>query len=412
VELRERLAVGEEQLAEALCGLKSRANISETCIISTCNRTEVYAVTASREDDAALVEFLAEYGGISLEDLGACVYSRPGHHAVAHLFEVACGLDSMALGETQILGQIRGAYCVACDCHSTATVLNNLFQRAIAVGKRVRTETAISRGSFSIGSAAVDLARFVFRSLHGRSALLLGAGKMSDLAARHLRADGVERLLVCSRTPEKVERLVEELDGEAVPVDKFEEAIHGVDVVISSTSTREPIITRELMERVMAARARTPIFLIDIAVPRDVEPEVAQLDGVFLYNIDDLKLLVDRSRSDREAEVAKVRAIIDQETADFMADLRSLEAVPVIRELRDKLESVYLSEWQRCSTRLTHLSEEDREVIRKAMKSAVTKLAHDPILRMKDYAANGGAAKLDVARELFGLKNEDDDQDR
>lgn len=406
VEMREKLAVDEGKLGSALTRLRSRGHISEACILSTCNRTEVYAVTHTRADDETLVSFLADYGGVGREELADCVYRRPGHHAVKHLFEVACGLDSMAIGETQVLGQVRDAYCIASDTASTGAVLDNLFQRAIAVGKRARTETEISRGAFSIGAAAVALAKFVFGDLKGRKALLLGAGEMSKLAATHLQANGVDKVYIASRTPAKVEKLVSELGGEAISMRHFEEALREVDVVISSTSSRRPVITRQLMERVLPLRACAPIFLIDIAVPRDIEPEVAGLDGVFLYNIDDLQFLVDRCKAEREAEVERVRAIIDEEVESYMAYLRTLEAVPLIKQLRDKFDSVHDSELERCLSRLGHLSEQDQEVVRKAIKSVVNKLTHDPVLRIKEYAANGGSSKLDIVRELFGLDTE------
>lgn len=407
VELRERLAVDESDLERALYELGSHPRVSEACIISTCNRTEIYAVTRSRVDDTLLMEFLLERAGVEHSEMESCIYIHPGHHAVQHLYEVACGLDSMVLGETQILGQIKNAYCVAGDSHSTGNILNNLFQKAIAVGKRARTETAISSGAFSIGAAAVELARFVFGNLRGRRALLLGAGKMSRLAATHLASNGVEKIYVASRTPAKVEELVNELGGEPVEMERFEEALTHVDVVISSTSAKQAIITRELMEHVMTRRpCSSPIFLIDIAVPRDIEPSVADIEGVFLYNIDDLTFMVDHSRVEREKEVEKVRAIIEEEVSEFMEYLRTLEAMPLIKQLRDKFEAVYLAEWERCNIRLSHLSEEERECVRKSIKSAVTKLTHDPILRMKEYAVNGGKDKLDIVRELFGLTTE------
>ncbi|MCE5198928.1 MAG: glutamyl-tRNA reductase [Armatimonadota bacterium] len=406
VELRERLAVDEGEIGVALNKLKSNPRIDEACVVSTCNRTEIYVVAHSKNEDDLLLDFLADYGRVERSDLDACAYCYPGHHAAKHLFEVASGLDSMALGETQILGQIKSAYCIADGSCSTGRILNNLFQRAITVGKRARTETRISSGAFSIGAAAVELARFVFGSLNGRTALLIGAGKMSKLATTHLKANGVEKVYVCSRTPARVESLVEELGGEAVEMEHLDDALCRADVVISSTSSREPVITMEHMQRVMESRPCAPIFLIDIAVPRDVEPEVAGMKGVFLYNIDDLRFLVDRSASERESEADKVREMISEETASFMEYIRTLEAVPLIKQLRAKFESVYVSEWERCSSKLDHLSDHDLECIRKAIKSAVTKLTHDPILRMKDYAANGGSQKLDLVRELFGLEQD------
>ena len=353
-----------------------------------------------------MIAFLANYGKIELDEAREHIYCLSGHRAVRHLFEVASGLDSMALGETQILGQIKNAYCIADGYKSTRGVLNNLFQKAIAVGKRARSETRISTGAFSIGAAAAQLAKFVLGNLKGRKAFLVGAGDMSKLAATHLRANGIGKIYISNRTRANVEGLAQELGAEVVDFDCFEEALGKVDIVISSTGSRRPIITKSRMAKAMAQRSNAPVFMIDIAVPRDIEESAAELNGVFVYNIDDLQYMVDRCKAEREAEIGKVQAIIDEETAEFTAYLRTLEAVPLIKELREKFEAVYAVEWERCSTRLSHLSQEDRERVRKAIKSTVNKLTHDPILRLKEYAANGGGSKLDTARELFGLTSE------
>lgn len=404
IEIREKLAIDDKGLAQALSKLKSHAHAGEFCLVSTCNRTELYAVVPTRVGDDMLVSFLAGYSGVKREELDSCVYIRAGHHAVKHLFEVACGLDSMAVGETQVLGQIRNAYCIADAAESTGTILNSVFQRAIAVGKRARAETGISCGAFSIGAAAVQLAKTVFGSLQGRKALLLGAGEMSKLAATHLQASGVAKTYIASRTKARVDELAAQLNGEAIEFGRIDEALGEVDFLISSTSSPRPIITKERMARVMKTRACQPIFLIDIAVPRDIAPEVADLDGVFVYNIDDLHFFLDRCRREREAEVEKVHAIIDEETAKFMAYLRTQEALPLIKQLRAKFEHLHSSEWERYASKLSHLPEADREYVRKMLKSVVNKLTHDPIIRIKHYASDGAdKAKLDVARELFGL---------
>ena len=407
VDIREKLAMDEGELGTALVKLTSNLHISEACIVSTCNRTEIYAVTRTRADDEHLKDFLASYNDVERDTLESCVYCYQGHHAVKHLFEVACGLNSMALGETQVLGQIRNAYCVADESESTGTILNNLFQRAISVGKRARTETAISCGAFSIGAAAVELAKFVLGDLSGRKALLIGAGDMSKLAATHLIANGLEKVYVTSRTLPRVKELVEALGGEGIKFDRLEEALREVDVVISSTSAKHLIITKELAERVMLERGHTPLFFIDIAVPRDIDPDVAHVEGAFVYNIDDLRIFVDRCRTEREAEVEKVQEIIEDEMIGFMSYMHTLEAVPLIKQLRNKFESVYQSEWDRCAPKLAHLPEEDRERVRKSLMSVVKKLTHDPILQMKEYAANGGSHKLEIVRELFGLPPEE-----
>ncbi len=409
VEVRERLSIDDQSLAQALTKLKSHAHAAEFCLVSTCNRTELYAVANTRVGDDMLISFLAGYSGIKREELDSCVYIRAGHHAVKHLYEVACGLDSMAVGETQILGQIRNAYCIADEAESTGSILNNLFQRAIAVGKRARTETGISCGAFSIGAAAVQLAKTVFGDLTGRKALLLGAGKMGKLAAQHLKSSGVGKIYIASRTRARVDMLVEELHGEPIEVAKVDEALREVDFLISSTSSQTPIITRERMSRVMKHRGSRPIFLIDIAVPRDISSDVAELDGVFVYNIDDLHFFLDRCRREREGEIDKVRAIVEDETASFMAYLRTQEALPLIKQLRAKFDSVHTAEWEKYSSKLAHLDPADQEYVRKMLKSVVHKLTHDPILRIKYYASDGeDKQKLDVARELFGLSKPDE----
>ncbi len=404
LEIRERLAIDDRGVSEALSKLKGHAHTGEFCVVSTCNRTELYAVAPTRVGDDMLISFVAGYSGIRREDLDPCVYVRSGHHAIKHLFEVACGLDSMAVGETQILGQIRNAYCIADEAESTGTILNTLFQRAIAVGKRARTETGISCGAFSIGAAAVQLAKTVFGSLEGRRALLVGAGDMSKLAATHLAANGVEKTYVVSRTRSRADALLANIPGESIEFGQIESVMREVDFLISSTSAPRPVITKERMSRVMKARGCSPLFLIDIAVPRDVAPDVRELQNVFVYNIDDLHFFLDRCRREREAEVEKVKAIIDEETAQFMAYLRTHEALPLIKQLRSKFESVYLGEWEKYSARLEHLSREDQDYVKKMLRSVVRKLTHDPILRIKHYAANGQEKdKLEVARELFGL---------
>lgn len=404
MEIRERLSIDDRGLSQALSKLKSHAHAAEFCLVSTCNRTELYAVAGTRVGDDMLISFLAGYSGVRREELDPCVYIRSGHHAVKHLFEVACGLDSMAVGETQIMGQIRNAYCIADDADSTGSVLNNLFQRALAVGKRARTETGISCGSFSIGAAAVQMAKTVFGSLQGRKALLLGAGDMSKLAATHLQANGVSKTYIASRTKSRVDKLAAELNGEALEFSQVDDALAEVDFLISSTSAPKPIITKERMAKVMKSRGNRPIFLIDIAVPRDVEAEVAELDGVSVYNIDDLHFFLDRCKADREGEMDKVRAIIEDETAEFMSYLRTHEALPLIKQLRAKFDSVHTAEWEKYSSKLSHLPEADQQYVRKMLKSVVNKLTHDPILRIKHYASNGeDKQKLDMARDLFGL---------
>jgi glutamyl-tRNA reductase len=405
VEIREKLAVSEGKLPEALEALRACHCVAECCILSTCNRTEIYAVTARREDEEALVDFISNYHDIARSSFEDNLYRHRGHKAVEHIFSVAAGIDSMMVGETQILGQVKNAFSVADESDSTKTVLGNLFRQALGVGKRARTETDISRGAFSVGYAAVELAKSIFGNLHARTVLILGAGKMSELTAKHLLALGATSIIVANRTLARGEELAARLGGQAVPFDSFPEAMARADIVIGSTGSPEPVVTREQMAQIMRQRHERPIFLIDIAVPRDVEAGVGDLENVFLYDIDDLSSLVQRSVAERERETRKVREIVAEETHKFSLWMRTLEAVPLIKLLRRKLDDLRDREWERHSGKLDHLSEKDRETIRAMMQSLVNRISHSPLIKMKEYASSAnGYDKLDVARELFGIE--------
>lgn len=405
IDIRERLAVPESGLAEAHSRLKMCGCVSECCIVSTCNRTELYAVTESREDDALLIDFMSALTDVPADEFREHLYIWAGHKAVSHLFSVSAGLDSMMLGEPQILGQVKNAYCVAGDCACTGAILNNLFRQALSVGKRARTETDIAKGAFSVGSAAVQLADSIFGNLSGRDILLIGAGKMGEVTARRVMASSSAKVTVTNRTFERATKLAEELGGAAVPFEKLDDALTAADIVISATGSTEPIVDRSRMTKIMRARRERPIFLIDIATPRDIKAEVGDLDNVFLYNIDDLRNLVDQSVREREKEIEKVKLIVDQETRKFTVWLKTLEVVPLIRLLREHFDAILDGEWERNSGRLNHLSEKDREAIKAMMQSVVNKISHHPMIRLKDYAnSRNGYEKMDIVRELFGVE--------
>ncbi|MDO8589057.1 MAG: glutamyl-tRNA reductase [Armatimonadota bacterium] len=405
IDVRERLSVPESGLADALSRLKMCGCVTECCILSTCNRTEMYAVTESRDDDAVLIDFLSALTGVPKADFTDHLYTRSGHKAVDHLFRVSAGLDSMMLGEPQILGQVKSAYCVAGDCSCTGAVLNNLFQQALAVGKRARTETDIAKGAFSVGYAAVELANSIFGDLYGRRILIVGAGKMSENTAKRIISNGAGSVTVANRTFERARKLAEELGGVAVGFDALDQALIDADIVISSTGATEPIITRQTMAKLMRVRHERPVFLIDIAVPRDIEPEVGELDNVFLYNIDDLQDLVEQSVRERQKEIEKVELIIEQETRKFTAWLKTLEVVPLIRLLRERFDSIRDGEWEKYRGRLNHLNDRDRETVQALLQSVINKISHHPMVRIKDYAnTHDGYGKMDVVRELFGVE--------
>ncbi len=407
VEVREKCAVSDGNLPKALATLNACHCVVECCILSTCNRTEIYAVTNTREDEDALVQFMSDYHEVERASFEDKLYRHHGHKAVEHLFRVAAGIDSMMVGENQIVNQIKNAFCVAGESDVTKALMNHLFQQALYVGKRARTETDISRGAFSVGYAAVELARSIFGELEGRSILILGAGKMSELTAKHMQSSGATSIAVSNRTFSRAEELACKLGGRAVEFDRFPEEMLHSDIVITSTGAPDAIVTRGMMKKITRERRRRPIFMIDIAVPRDIDPSAGELDGVFLYDIDDLDTLVQQSISGRKKEIERVRAIVAEEVQKFNVRLRTLEAVPLIKQIRDKYDHLRDAEWARTSSKLSHLSETDQEAIKVMMQSLINKISHDSLLKIKEYASNGdGLGKLEVAREIFGINDE------
>ena len=404
VELREKLSISEAQLPNALSDLRTHDRIFECLILSTCNRTEIYACTGSRADDAAIVGWMGEFCGVSPDDFASSLYSHSGHKAAEHLFRVAAGIDSMAVGEAQILGQVKDAYAVTSQGGSTGPVLNALFQQAITVGKRARTETDIGRGAFSVGSAAVQLARSIFDKLDGRTVLVVGAGKMSEIAIAHLVSSGASAVLVANRTYQKAEHLASQFDGQPVRFEDLGSVLETADIVITSTGSREPIVTHGMVSSAMHARRGRPMFFIDMAVPRDIAPEVANFDNVFVYDIDDLQTVVEADVASRQTEVVKVECIVSEEAAQFMRRLRTLDVVPIITALREKLESVRAAELEKLKGKLPNLSPEDLEAIEAAMRSIVNKICHQPMVQIKEYAADeDSSAKVETICEIFGI---------
>ncbi len=403
VEIREKLSISDAQLPQALSALVGRERILECLVLCTCNRTEVYACTASRADDESVVAWMGESCRVEPDEFRSHLYSHAGHKAAEHLFRVAAGLDSMVLGEAQILGQVKDAYEIARTRGSTGPVLNGLFQQAITVGKRARSETEIGRGAFSVGSVAVQIARSIFDELKGRSVLVVGAGEMAELAITHLVSSGASDVVVANRTFERAEDLARRFCGQAVAFDDLPKALQSADIVITSTGSREPIITRQMMSSVMHARRGRPVFLVDIAVPRDIEAGVALMDNVFVYDIDDLQGAVEIDAAARQAEAAKVESIIADEVESFIVRFRTLDAVPVITALREKLDSIRVQELDKLKGRLRHLSDEDVAAIDATTRSIVNKICHQPMIQMREYAGGGEPAKLETICELFGI---------
>lgn len=411
ITVRERLSCPDSLLPGALAAAASCAGVQEAAILSTCNRMEIYAV--SETHDAAslhtlLSAHLARFYQVPEATFAPYLYRKADHEAVFHLVRVASGLDSLVLGEAQILGQVRGALKAAEEAGTLGSTLHALFQQAISGGKRVHTETALGRGAFSIGRAAVDLARGIFDDLSRASVLILGAGKMSEMTVRYLVQNGVQFVVVANRTYEKAVTLAERLGGKAIQYDLFAEALLTTDIVIASTAAPHPILRREMVAPIMRRRRGRPLFLIDIAMPRDIEADVADLENVFLYNIDDLQAVVAEEAKGRAAEAVRAEAIAADEAAKFLAWYRTREAAPVITHLLARLEQIRQDDLAQLRARLGHLSEREWQAIEMATRAMMNRVAREPILRLKQASSGteGETARynlLSAAREIFGL---------
>jgi len=404
IDLRERLSITKAQLPNALESLLSVEDVCECVIVSTCNRTEIYAYAGSRSTDQALIEWFGEYCAVPTDQFTPYIHTRAGHKAAEQLFRVTSGMDSMALGETQIQGQVKEAYATAVQSKTTSTVLNALFQQGTAVGKRVLTETGIGRGAFSIGSAAARLAKSVFSDLNSSTLLIVGAGQMADLTTSNLASYGINKLLVTNRTYERAVELAQRFNGQVVRFEDLNSAIEKADIVVSSTGAEGQIITKNMVSAAMRVRRGRPIFIIDVAVPRDVEESVGNIDNVFLYNVDDLQAIVAANDAKRRAEVQKADLIISEEVEEFNRWFKTLDAVPVITALREKFERIRTAEMEKLTRKLRHLRPEDIEVINAAMGSVVNKICHEPMIQIKECATGpDSSARLETMCEVFGL---------
>ncbi|MDE3095373.1 MAG: glutamyl-tRNA reductase [Chloroflexota bacterium] len=401
LDLRERLAFSPGELGMALDAMK--ASVAEGVILSTCHRVELYAAAPGTGGlRAALIRYWARQRGVSAATLTKHVYYAEGEDAARHLFAVAAGLDSAIVGEPQILGQVRDAVEQG-EAHGAGPVLGALFHRALAAGKRARSETGVGRNATSISSAAVELARRTFGDLRASRVLLVGTGKMGELAAKNLLARGVGGLAVAGRTPERARKLALEC-GSAVALSELEEALPRSDIVISCTSAPHHVIRREMVERVMRGRRGRPLFLIDIAVPRDIDPAVAAVPGVRLYNVDDLETAVAANVRARRVEAHAAARIVEAEAAGFAAWLAARRAVPTIAALHERAEAIRRAELARTSSVLRRLPDADRVRIESLTLALEKKLLHHAITRLRAEAEAGDGREADRAvRALFAL---------
>ncbi len=396
--------------ARTVAEVKTIPPVKESLYLATCNRVEVLA--AVDNPDSAMDRlrwFVFSHGNLSVAEMEACLYRYRNEEAVRHLFRVACSLDSMVIGEPQILGQVKDAYRHSVENKATGVMLNRLLHHAFHVAKRVRTETGISANAVSVGYTAVALSKKIVGDLTDKSVLLVGAGEMAELAAKHLVKQGVERITVVNRTVEKARELAAVFQGEAAGFEDLPRCLARADIIITSTGSPGYIIDRDMLTSALRRRRNRLIFLVDIAVPRDIDPRAGDLDNVFLYNIDDLQSVVDENIKTRLEEVQKAEGIIDEELEKFMKWRATLEVVPTIVELKDKAESIVRHELLRSEGWLSRLDEEDRKKVEALINAVVNKILHKPVTGLKDVSENGGGeAYVAAARRLFGLEEEED----
>jgi glutamyl-tRNA reductase len=404
LEVREALAFAREELADALHALRAQAGLQEAMILSTCNRVELYGREGEAPAGEALQAFIHGYHGRLPELPASCVYRLAGAEAVRHAFRVAASLESMVIGESQILGQVKEAYHTAEQAGTLGATLGALRNRTLSAAKRVRTETGIGRNAVSISHVAVELARKIFGDLKDKNVLLVGAGKMSELAARRLVREGGRATVVGGRTLAKAEDLAAALGGRAAPLEALRAELATADVVISGTGAPQTIIKVEDVESarrsaVARGRHRRPLFLIDIAVPRDVDPGVARLDGVFLYDLDDLRSVAEANLRERRKEAAAAEVLIDREIREFLDWQRSLDMVPLVAELRRRGEEIRRGELARLRSRLGPLTPEQDAALEAATTAIVNKLLHSPTVHLKE----ADQEQAGLLRKLLGL---------
>jgi glutamyl-tRNA reductase len=412
LEVRERVAFDESEVHAALSRARSERVLSEAILLSTCNRTEFYGLSTDNGAAEMYIRgLITKAKSIDLTAHPGYAYTLTRLESVRHLLRVAAGLDSMVLGESQILGQVRRAHELALASGACGLTMNRLLQSAVLVGRRVRNETGLGAGAVSVASAAAELAGKIFEDLSARSVLLVGVGEMGTLTARHMVERGVKKITIANRTFSKAEELARELGGTPVPLDRLESALTSVDIAISSTGSTVPIVSFNQMQSIASRRGGKPIFIIDIAVPRDFEAEIGRLDGVFLHDIDDMNLLVDRNLVKRRAEIPKAETIVEHEVEAFVSWRGSLAATPIIKRLRERVEELRSQEVERHRKRFCS---GDREQVDLLTESLVNKILHPIMGRVREWSDQGdlGALRIDTLYEAFELERPDGPEDK
>jgi glutamyl-tRNA reductase len=405
VDLRGQVSFAPETVVETLREAVNELEISEIAMLSTCNRTEIYVV--GELSDQALLNWLANKKKISVEALQPCYYCYRNQEAVRHMICVASGLDSLVVGEPQIFGQIKSAYLVAQKAETVATALNMTFQWAFAVAKRVRSETAIGKNPVSVAYASVSLAEQIFADLQTAQVLLIGAGETVELVANYLRNKKIGRIMVANRTLERAQELAEDFSAEAILLAEIPDHLHRADIVISSTASQLPILGKGAVEEALKRRMHKPIFMVDIAVPRDIEPQVEELDDVYLYTVDDLEEVIQDNIKARQTAADLAQEIVDQEVAKWSSKQRELAVVDTIKAFRDTAETIRDTEVEKAINALDR-GQDSVEVINALARNLTNKLLHKPTTRLKKASEEGCDDTINVTQELFGLdKNKD-----
>jgi glutamyl-tRNA reductase len=405
IEVREKLSFPETTAPDALKALMQSPGIRECIILSTCNRVEIYAYAPdSAEGVEQIQQFISKYHNLTPKSLAQALYVHSDAQGARHIFRVASSLDSMIVGEPQILGQLKDAFDLALKEKTTGAVLNKLLKKAISVAKRVRTETKIAESAVSISYAAVELAKKIFGDLEGKTVMLLGAGEMAELAARHLINNGVKTVLVANRTFERAVELATEFNGSAVRFEDFPSEMVMADILICSTGAPICVVGHDTVSRVLKERRNKPIFMIDISVPRNIDPMVNTLDNVFLYDIDDLQGVVSSNIEGRSKEAEKAEELVLQEVETYLQWERSLDAVPTIVELREKVDEIRKRELDKTLCQLPNVTEEQRQALDAMSAAIVNKIVHAPIVVLKQAASSEESGELFAfARKLFNL---------
>ncbi|KQL53378.1 glutamyl-tRNA reductase [Heyndrickxia shackletonii] len=406
VEIRERLSFNEEELQSAMTALKEKKSILENVIVSTCNRTEVYAVVDQLHTGRYYIkDFLAEWFQMEKDEFSPYLFIYEQDAAVEHLFKVICGLNSMVLGETQILGQVRNSFLTGQQAGSTGTIFNHLFKEAITIAKKGHSETEIGSNAVSVSYAAVELAKKIFGNLKDKHVLIIGAGKMGELAIENLHGSGATNITVINRTFEKAKNLADRFQGNAKTLQEMQCALVDADILISSTGSKDYVITKEMMDSVNKMRKNRPLFMVDIAVPRDLDPQISETENIFLYDIDDLEGIVEANLAERKKAADKIMMMIEEAIVHFNEWVNMLGVVPVITALREKALAIQAETMKSIERKMPNLTEREKKILSKHTKSIVNQLLKDPVSQAKEIAAEPNAElHLALFKRIFNIQ--------